>query len=1083
MKMHFLTSLSAALLICLLTLSVVADESRPASPAESSELVWHSSIEAGLQNAQRTKQPVLVDVGAEWCGWCKKLDEEIKKPAVQTKLKDWTLVRLDADKDTAAVRKLAVGPIPALRILSASGRTVASHDGFLDGDALIKWLDESYKRALAASQVLMNEPKSPADAQVLIDLLIDQDALVREAAIHLLLRRPELAAPKAIDAFAKGTLAGRLAVLELLTDWKAPLDGMDPWHPASITPQRLEALKNWAAHAKPRSPTTVPTTRPSSTRPALEAAAAESLTPDVRASARRDIALLLAAESAMEQRAVRERLARVGPALLPDVSSALMATSSDEERVRLKTLRYRLAASSKLAASWPEGLERLADLNAETRHRAVDELASKVTADDGALLLELFADTDPLVRETSLRLLQSTGGQIGVANLVRLLQDPEPNVRAAVLKQLAEVPARGLDAEVIKFVQGEKDADLIVHAVRVLRGSKTKASASTLMTLLTHESWRVRAEAAEALGKLLENTGNNRDVVISLEQRADINSAMIKLLEDPDAFVVSRAVLVLRDANVVAAMEPLVEAATRRPELAPDVVRALSQGGASGASLKFLQKFCGHADPLVRAAAIHGLVTAAPMSAATEINAAIKDPVPAVRLAAVTALVDAMERGRPNPEEEVSTGFFGFGGTKKPRDMEAWVKSFRSGGRPTWMSQFTEPLEIMLAGAAPGATSAETVAVAVPLTALGQDAKALPVLTAAAAMADPASRRAAARALPWLPWEQREPLFKALLAKAEGDELAAHLHELIKIPNPAAANVLWDTLSSPAADAKLAGEVRDSLKRAYLGSRYYDSNTVTDPKRQALVLAAKAKLSDGSDLHRLVAMALLVEQSPKDVIGPAEQLSKERPVGDPLKLDAFQVLLLAKKQASAKDADVDALAALTGDAPHEMKKIALKFLCLNGTELTFLRNVIWISASFRGEMVISGSKESVTIKPPEGLKLETIRPMLNDEDKPIAACAGYLACLFGDRSGLDPLLAHWRSNPADHEWRRLAYRAITALGDENLTPVLEEVYNSMGDQKAYSAREFYWTIRDLKGEKITQLRKRVRDDVGAQQLQ
>ena len=44
---------------------------------------------------------------------------------------------------------------------------------------------------------------------------------------------------------------------------------------------------------------------------------------------------------------------------------------------------------------------------------------------------------------------------------------------------------------------------------------------------------------------------------------------MIKLLDDPDGFVVSRAVLVLRDANMAAAFEPLVAAANRRPELAP----------------------------------------------------------------------------------------------------------------------------------------------------------------------------------------------------------------------------------------------------------------------------------------------------------------------------------------------------------------------------------------------------------------------------------------------------------------------------------------------------------------------------------
>ena len=67
--------------------------------------------------------------------------------------------------------------------------------------------------ALAASEVLLGEPKNAGEAQAMVDLLTDTDAL-SEAAIHLLLRRPELAAPPAVDAFAKGSLAGRLAVLD-----------------------------------------------------------------------------------------------------------------------------------------------------------------------------------------------------------------------------------------------------------------------------------------------------------------------------------------------------------------------------------------------------------------------------------------------------------------------------------------------------------------------------------------------------------------------------------------------------------------------------------------------------------------------------------------------------------------------------------------------------------------------------------------------------------------------------------------------------------------------------------------------------
>jgi HEAT repeat protein len=101
-------------------------------------------------------------------------------------------------------------------------------------------------------------------------------------------------------------------------------------------------------------------------------------------------------------------------------------------------LRYRLTASAALALNWPGGLERLAATTATTRHQALKELESRVTAQDEPLLLELFSSADPFVREISLRALKDVSGANAAGALVKLLDDPEPNVRAAVLAQAGE---------------------------------------------------------------------------------------------------------------------------------------------------------------------------------------------------------------------------------------------------------------------------------------------------------------------------------------------------------------------------------------------------------------------------------------------------------------------------------------------------------------------------------------------------------------------------------------------------------------------------------------------------------------------
>src|SRR5439155_23983990 len=126
--------------------------------------------------------------------------------------------------------------------------------------------------------------------------------------------------------------------------------------------------------------------------------------------------------------------------------------------------------------------------------------------------VQIFSNSDPLVRETSLRLLRAVG-VAGAANaasdaLAALLADPEPNVRAAVLKQLAEQPDAAMTRQVVKYVAAEHDVDLVVHAIRALRAARGRTATTALLGLLQNENWRVRAEAADALAEMMTGGTN-----------------------------------------------------------------------------------------------------------------------------------------------------------------------------------------------------------------------------------------------------------------------------------------------------------------------------------------------------------------------------------------------------------------------------------------------------------------------------------------------------------------------------------------------------------------------------------------------
>ncbi len=175
---------------------------------------WAASLSEGLAAAKKSGQPVLVRVWGQSCPWCKKLDAELAKRPLERELSRWTLVAVDADKAHDDARQLGVGPIPALRVLTARGRAVASHDGYLPADKLLTWLDEAYLKAAGApDEILAAEgDPSPADVERLVAQFAQREPAQREAAIRRLLRHPAIAAPSVVKSLRGEPLgpAGRL---------------------------------------------------------------------------------------------------------------------------------------------------------------------------------------------------------------------------------------------------------------------------------------------------------------------------------------------------------------------------------------------------------------------------------------------------------------------------------------------------------------------------------------------------------------------------------------------------------------------------------------------------------------------------------------------------------------------------------------------------------------------------------------------------------------------------------------------------------------------------------------------------------
>lgn len=1016
----------------------------PGSQATTALHPWFQDLSEGVAAAQRTKKPLFVRFGDEFCPWCKKLDSEIAGPDVQKTLAQWTLVELDPDKASEAASELAVGPIPALRILASSRRLVASHDGFLSREKLIAWLDENFDEAAAAvsDETIATGPVDLVVAARLVRQLQQRDPVVREVSMRRLLSHPEVATALVTEAFIHGKLQTRLAALDLLNEWKAPIQGVDPWRPETLDVDRVAALRQWANEQA-----TKPYEQPAELAPEQVAAALRDMT-----------ALLQASES--EADAIYARLARHGHALLPEVLRQLRQATTDLPRARLTELRYRLVASDALAVQWPDGLRRLAAADASIRREAAEELSRRATADEENLLLELFADPDPLLREASLKTLHRVSGTRAAGALVRLLHDPEPNVRAAVLKQFADQPTQAVVPIVAQYIAGEKDPDLVVHAVRVLRATKGNQAIEALVKLFDHESWRVRAEAAEAIGDCL-----GRWTPASAEN-ADAFTALIQLLQDTDGFVVSRAVAALEHADLTVAVEPLAQAAARHRELAADVINVMASGANMRAkALPHLHRFCNDPEASVRAAAIRGLCTSPNEDAELVLRAGFRDSESKVRLAAAEALRTIAHSLRSHDEES---------------DYDEWLERFQSGkGRPAWIEHMAGELENMLAAE----SREERLGAALTLVAIGRAAESLPTVLAVVRSEPPAPELAAV-ALPWLAWEERELLFGELLAlKSNSDQLSQLIDQFASVRDQRILATLWRLLADDIDMPASAPRVLEALKQQYLGQLHYSDNQIQPADRKRAIADAVETARSGTPAQRIVSLVLLTGISPDDAVASANDVLADTQAGESLKRTALHCRLVYDSAITSGRFATEMLAS----TDPMIRKVALIYLARGQQSPAYFDGgLAWFAYPHGGYRSFSFSyldEQTTSPELPRELKPELLRPLLSEPDQNSAAYAGYLLALLGERDGLDHLLKYYRqSATSTDDWVCLLSSAIAAIDDDSQVPLLEEIYNRFEPEENGQVRQFYWTIRSMTGPQALRLRKRIRDEVGFENL-
>lgn len=116
------------------------------APAPGAEVVWLSSLSQALAEAKKRDAYILVDLYADWCGWCKQLEKKVfSTPEFAAKAKSFVLLRVDTDHDEDGAKLQALheaSSLPNTLLLDAKGVRVGQISGYAPTREFLGYIDQ-----------------------------------------------------------------------------------------------------------------------------------------------------------------------------------------------------------------------------------------------------------------------------------------------------------------------------------------------------------------------------------------------------------------------------------------------------------------------------------------------------------------------------------------------------------------------------------------------------------------------------------------------------------------------------------------------------------------------------------------------------------------------------------------------------------------------------------------------------------------------------------------------------------------------------------------------------------------------------
>lgn len=123
---------------------------------------WHSEVATAQAEAEASGRFILVDLYADWCGWCKKLEREVfSDPAFVEFAQPFVKLRVDVEdrgEGEELQARYRAGGLPTLLVLSPRMALAGMVEGYAPRDAYIRRISdvvEGYRREVESYDRLL----------------------------------------------------------------------------------------------------------------------------------------------------------------------------------------------------------------------------------------------------------------------------------------------------------------------------------------------------------------------------------------------------------------------------------------------------------------------------------------------------------------------------------------------------------------------------------------------------------------------------------------------------------------------------------------------------------------------------------------------------------------------------------------------------------------------------------------------------------------------------------------------------------------------------------------------------------------